>query len=307
VGFGLSTLDVADPVARGEEITRRDAVSSFFLLHAGASAANTRATASRRLVRPDMVCVVIPQEEHMDKPTAEKRRLTDTQALGLLGAWLVFRAITQRIGLGVGPKLLDSKPWAIPLLNNSSILLIQAGTGTSGRPGMLAATVLASVFMSTVAGAILYWAGWRFGHKLAEMAQRPGSPWAGVWNPKQIARAERWMDRWGMPVVFVARIVEYFTLPVALVAGASEMRFRRFMIANTAGSFAFAGIFLWVGQVAQRRWPWLKDWISNTYGPWALRIGLGLLVLLVILMLLGQRFGKEKTEETEATPAPKAD
>jgi membrane protein DedA with SNARE-associated domain len=216
-------------------------------------------------------------------------RLSDAIALGLLGAWLVFRAITQRIGLGVGPRLLDDTPWVIPLLNNSSLLLIQAGTGTTGRPAMFVACMLTSVFMSTIAGLILYWAGWRFGHRLAEMAGRPGSPWAGVWNPKQIARAEHWMDRWGMPVVFLARVVEYFTLPVTLVAGASEMRLRRFLIAHTAGAVAFAGIFLWVGAVAQRRWPWLRDWIANTYGPWALRIGLVLILLLVVLMLLGRR------------------
>jgi membrane protein DedA with SNARE-associated domain len=246
----------------------------------------------------------------MDKRIDQRSRLTDTQALGLLGAYLVFRGITQRLGFAFAPRLLKSAGpwvWVIPLLNNSSILLIQAGTGTSGRPGMLAATVLASVFMSTVAGLILYWAGWRFGHKLAEMAQRPGSPWAGVWNPKQIARAERWMDSWGVFVVFFARVVEFFTLPVTLVAGASEMRFRRFLVANTLGSFAFAGLFLWIGQEAQHRWPWLRSWLSDTYGPWALRIGLGLIVLLVVLMLLGQRAGKKQEAATEPTGAEPAE
>jgi membrane protein DedA with SNARE-associated domain len=238
-------------------------------------------------------------------PRLVRQRLSDGQALGLLGAWFVFRAVTQRIGLGLGPKLLDNMPWAIPLLNNSFLLLIQAGTGVSGRPGMGILTGLTSVLMSTVVGLVLYWAGFRFGHRLAEMAQRPGSPWAGVWNPKQIARAERWMDRWGLPVIIVVRITEFFYLPVALVAGASEMRLRRFIIANTVGAIGFAGVWLWIGGVAQRRWPWLKDWISDVYGPWALRIGLALLALVVLLMVVGQRFDKSKSKESEG-PADEA-
>lgn len=225
-------------------------------------------------------------------------RLADGVALGLLAAYLLFRTVTNRIGLGIGPRLLDTRPWVIPLLNNSSLLLIQAGTGTSGRPAMLVATGLASVFMSTVAGLILYWAGWRFGHRLAELAQKPGSPWAGVWNPKQIARAERWMDSWGILIVFLARIVEYFTVPVMLVAGASSMRLRRFLVAHTFGAAAFAGLFLWIGEVAQRRWPWLKDWISDVYGPWALRIGLVLIVLAVVAVMLNRRIEKRQDTTT---------
>jgi membrane protein DedA with SNARE-associated domain len=228
-------------------------------------------------------------------PHLSRRRLSDGQALGLFGAWLVFRTITQRIGIGSPRYLLADFPWVIPLLNNSFVLLIITGTGTAGRPGMLVATGLTSVLMSTIIGLVLYWAGWRFGARLAELSQRPGSPWAGVWNPKQIERAERWMDKWGIAVIVIARITELFYLPVALVAGASEMRFRRFILANTIGAVGFVSVWLWVGGLAQRRYPWLKDWFQDVYGPWALRIGLVLIVLLVLLFALGSRLDKSKT------------
>ena len=234
-----------------------------------------------------------------------KTRLTDGQALAVLGVYLVFRAVTQRLGLGFGPRLLEHFPWVIPLLNNSSLLLIQAGTGTHGRTTMLIATAAASVVMSTIAGLVLYWAGWRFGHKLAELSKRPGSMWAGVWNPKQIARAERWLEGWGTIVVFLGKVIEYFTLPVVLVAGATSMRLRRFLVAHTLGSIAFAGLFLWIGGVAQRRWPWLKDWIADVYGPWALRIGFGLLLLLVVMALVSRRVEpKTQARAGSAEPQP---
>ncbi len=231
--------------------------------------------------------------------------MPDGIALGLLAAYLISRQITQRIGLGLGPRFISQRPWVIPLLNNSSILLLQAGVGTSGRPGMFIATMLASMFLSTVVGLIMYWAGWRFGHLLAEKSKQPGSMWAGVWNPKQIARAERWMDSWGMIAVFLGRATEFFTLPINLVAGASEMRFRRFVVAHTAGSAAFAGIWLWLGGVAQRRWPGLQDWIENSYGPWALRISLVLLVVLVLAMLAGRKLQpKPAAGDQDATTTP---
>jgi membrane protein DedA with SNARE-associated domain len=255
----------------------------------------------------------------MDKRTEQRTRLTDTQALGLLGAWLVFRQITIRVGLALAPRpwVRVKKTWLIPLLTNASPQLIIAGTGASGRWTMIAATVFTSVLMSTISGVIFYWAGGRFGHKLAEMSKRPGSPWASVWNPKQIARAERWMDRWGIIIVFLARATEQFTLPITLVAGASEMRFRRFILAHTAGAIAFAGLFLWIGGEAKTRWPWLDHWLTHTYSKWALWIGIGLLVLLAVAWLLGRTMDQgEKTAEPEppepelaapTDPAPEPD
>jgi membrane protein DedA with SNARE-associated domain len=237
----------------------------------------------------------------MRRMSETRHRLTDKQALGALGAYLVFRAITQRLGFAFGPRLLRSAPWAIPLLNNSMLLLIQTGVGTRGRPMSIVAAGAASVLLSMVAGLVLYWAGHRFGDKLAEMAARPGSPWAGVWNPKQIARAERWIDGWGLPVVFFGKVIEYFTVPVVLVAGATRMAIRRFLVAYTLGSIAFAALGLWIGGAAGRRWPWLDDWIAEVYGPWALRIGLGLIVVLVVVSLVARRRGGEPQPEAATT------
>lgn len=235
-----------------------------------------------------------------------RHRLSDKQALAALGAYLVFRAITQRLGLAFGPRLLDSAPWAIPLLNNSMLLLIQAGAGTVGRPLVFAAATVTSVLQSLVAGLVLYWAGHRFGDKLAELAARPGSPWAGVWNPKQIARAERWLEGWGLAVVFLGKVVEFFTVPIVLVAGATSMRMRRYLLAYVPGSIVFAVGGLYIGEVAAQKWKWLPRFIKHTYGPWALRIGLALLVLLVLLSLASRRMARSPEPEPESPAAAPA-
>jgi membrane protein DedA with SNARE-associated domain len=210
-------------------------------------------------------------------------------AFTLLGAYLISRQITQRLGLGwvatVGLNLI----WVIPLLNNSSIVLITAGIRASGDPAATVGIFIASVAFSTVVGSIMFWAGWRFGHRLAEAAKQPGAPAGALWNPKQIERAERWMETKGLFVVAFARATEFFTLPVNLVAGASEMPYIRFLVAHTVGACGFAGLTLWIGDLAKDRWPWLPDWIKDVFGPWAFRISIGLIVLLVIAIAIGQK------------------
>jgi len=235
---------------------------------------------------------------------AEPRyRLTDTQALGALGAWYVFRLITGRIGVAVAPKIYRTKPWLIPFMTNAFPQIILAGTGVGNRWGLFVATTITSVVMSTMIGLIYYWAGWRFGHRLAEMSAKPGSPWASIWNPKQIARVERWMDSWGIIVVFLGRATEHFTVPITLVAGASEMRFRRFIVAHVAGAIAFAVAFLTIGRLARERWPWLPHWISHVYAPWAFRIGIASIGLLVIAFVLGRFVGSDDQDASTTTPS----
>jgi membrane protein DedA with SNARE-associated domain len=241
----------------------------------------------------------VPEVEVAERPP----RLTDTQALIAIGAWIAFRQITARIGIGVAPRVARTKPWLIPLMTNAFPQVILAGTGIGGNRWLLfAVTAFASVLMSTVVGLIFYWAGWRFGHRLAELAKKPGSPWASIWNPKQIARAERWMDRWGIIVVFLGRATEHFTLPITLVAGASEMRLRRFLAAHIAGAIAFAVGFLWIGVEAQERWPGLRHWIEHTYAPWAFWIGIGSLGLLALAFVAG-RFVPSQEDESTTTPS----
>lgn len=228
-------------------------------------------------------------------PPGKPPRVSDGVALGLLGGWLVFRAITQRVGLGLTPRLLGPFPWVIPLLNNSMLVVIATGTGIQGRPWMFVATGAASVFLATISGLVLYWAGYRFGPKLAEKGARSRSIWGQIWNPKQVAKAHRWIERWGVFAVFLGRTMEWFTAPVMVVAGATRMSFGKFLAAHTAGAMAFASVTLWIGVAADRRWPGLKDRIVDL-SPWALRVAIILLVVFAVSALLSRREGRRDPE-----------
>jgi len=233
-----------------------------------------------------------------------RHRLTDKQALGLLGAYLIFRAITQRIGLALLPTLLRrGYAWVIPLLHNAGLTMIATGTKIRAEPGMLVATAAASVLQAMVAGLVLYWAGWRFGVRLAEISERSGSVWKSVWNPQQVQRAHKWLDRWGVLTVIVARgLIEWMLVPVLLVAGSSRMHRAKFVSSYFAGSVVFAGITLWVGGLAGNEWPWLPKRIESL-SRWTLIAGIILLALFVVAALGGRRLDKTQRASSTTTPS----
>lgn len=241
-----------------------------------------------------------PEEQFLpaEVPHITETRLSDRTALALLVGYLIFRQITVRIGLGALPRLLRSAPWAVPLLNNAMLSLIAVGTGLASRPTMFVITMLASVVQSLVTGLILYWAGYRFGPRLAVMAEKEGSMWAGVWNPKQVARAHNWLERRGWVAVFLGRVLEWFTTPMLLVCGASRMSLRHFLPPYVAGSVVFGGGFLWLGSKFGERWTWLPEFIERL-GGWFLWVTVGLLVLLGVALLL-QRVVPEPEKKAEA-------
>jgi membrane protein DedA with SNARE-associated domain len=111
------------------------------------------------------------------------------------------------------------------------------------------------------------------------------------------------MDSWGIIAVFVGRATEHFTIPITLVAGASEMRFRRFISAHVAGAIAYAVAFLWIGSAARERWPWIPHWISHTYAPWAFRIGIASIGVLAIVFVLGRFVQNDDQDESTTTPS----
>ncbi|HVL81443.1 MAG TPA: VTT domain-containing protein [Actinomycetota bacterium] len=236
-------------------------------------------------------------------PHMTRRRLSDGQAVAALILFLIFRAITQRVGFGFLPRLLASPfPWVLPLLNNTMLILIAVGTEVRGNTGMLIASGIASVAMSLVSGLVLYWAGYRFGPELAVRAEKEGSMWASLWNPKQVARAHAWIERYGFGAVVIGRMVEWLVTPVVLVAGSTRMSIRKFLPAYLIGSVGFAATFLWLGGRAGDRWPWLPDRIK-AFGAWSLRITLALLVLMAIAAVLSKKQdGPKDAAPTEGSP-----
>lgn len=219
------------------------------------------------------------------KPLAQPR-LSDRQALTILGAYFGTRLVTARVAIVFLPWLLAHAVWAVPLLRNLTLTVITAAATAYDKPALLAAMAAGSLTISTIAGLMLYWAGSRFGPQLAERAAKQGTAWASVWNPKQVGRAHRFLERWGMLAIGFSRATGWLLTPIVLVAGSSRMRFRKFIAAHTAGAIVFAGVAMWLGVRAGTAWPWLPDKIKRLSDvSW--KVGLVVLVLFAAAVALG--------------------
>jgi membrane protein DedA with SNARE-associated domain len=103
--------------------------------------------------------------------------------------------------------------------------------------------VLAVGIVSATAGDSLgYWLGWRFGRIAIERY--------GQWvlgRPTRIERLERFVTRYGPQGVFVARFVPGLRFMAGPLAGALNLRFSRFWVANLFGAATYVPVMVGVG------------------------------------------------------------
>lgn len=234
---------------------------------------------------PEEAAATLAAQMHVPPPRV---RLSDRQAVTILGAYFGVRFVTVRLGLAFFPTLLVTAPWALPLLRNTAGTLLAVAAAEHDNFVVIGAALAGSLFISMAAGLMIYWAGYRFGPWLAERGAQEGAFWASVWNPKQVARAHRWLERRGVVAVAASRAVGFLNLPVSLVAGSSRMPFGQFALAQFLGSVTWAVVCLWLGIQAGTRWPGITDFIKSLSG-FSTRFGLVAFVVLIGAAALASR------------------
>jgi membrane protein DedA with SNARE-associated domain len=123
--------------------------------------------------------------------------------------------------------------------------------------------VATAATIGAIAGdSIGYAVGRRGGRPLLE---RLGRRFPRHFGPKHLARAERAFQRWGVWAVFFGRFVALLRVLAGPLAGALNVPYRRFLLANASGGivWAFGTTFAiyYAGRAAER---WLKDfsWVA---------------------------------------------
>ena len=156
--------------------------------------------------------------------------------------WVV-RLIEQSGYLGVG--FLMFLETLFPPIPSEIIMPV---AGVSAARGNLE---LSLVILSGTAGAMLgnifwYLAARALGiHRLKPFIQSHGK-WLTV-NWSEVERAHGWMERHGTTFVLVGRLIPTVRSLVSIPAGLLKMRFRRFIIASTLGTFAWTALLAGAG------------------------------------------------------------
>ncbi|HEX4724227.1 MAG TPA: DedA family protein [Pseudonocardiaceae bacterium] len=159
-------------------------------------------------------------------------------------------------------------PLVVYLLVAGFILIESLGVPFPGEIVLISAALLASqhtialnpvwVAVAAAGGAI---PGNSIGYVIGRRWGRPLFDWLGRkvpkhFGPAHVAYAEKIFDRWGVLAVFVGRFIALLRIFAGPLAGALEMPYPRFLVANVAGGICWAGgltaAIYYLGEVADK-------------------------------------------------------
>jgi undecaprenyl-diphosphatase len=108
----------------------------------------------------------------------------------------------------------------------------------------------------------------------------------------RLRQFDRFFDRHGARTVFIARFVTGLRVFGAVLAGASRMRWREFLIYNAAGAIVWCTVIGLAGYALGHSWQLLEKWIGRTG-----LIGLAIVVALVVIAMArsGRQMGSSET------------
>jgi membrane protein DedA with SNARE-associated domain len=187
-------------------------------------------------------------------------------------------------------------------LGYAGVALMCATSGVIGLPGTeptmlfagfnvfqghltLVGVIIAGIVGDTIGASIAYLIGYRASEALTETNHSKLHV-----NPARIARAHRWFERYGAPVIAVSRLIPLGGAAFPYAAGAAEMNFAKFI------SFAVLGSVVWMtglgllGREVGHDW---QSWRNHLeYADYAVA---GLIVLGIVFLIVRRVRGKGRS------------
>jgi membrane protein DedA with SNARE-associated domain len=163
--------------------------------------------------------------------------------------------------------------WVLGLV----VLLENAGVPVPGETALLAAGYLTSpggggrlhlwavVLVAAVAAAAGDNLGFYLGRRVARPRLAAGKRFLFL-TPERMRTAEGYFHRYGTPTVFFARFVTGLRVVAGPAAGASGMRWGRFLVANAAGAVCWAVAIAVAGRAGGHAWEAVRHHLGA--GAW---------------------------------------
>jgi membrane protein DedA with SNARE-associated domain len=180
----------------------------------------------------------------------------------LLSATLVLAAVTDKLAdfatnvvgdLGLPGIFLLMVPESACIPIPSEATMLFAGFNVSeGKYSLFAAVAVGS--LANLVGSWIAYAVGYYGR--IEVLQH--SRFFHV-KPEQLARTERWFERWGGWAVFFSRMLPIVRTFISLPAGVARMPFWRFTVLTLAGCVPWILMLTLVGKAARDNWDQWKD------------------------------------------------
>ncbi|HEU4806490.1 MAG TPA: DedA family protein [Nitrobacter sp.] len=98
-----------------------------------------------------------------------------------------------------------------------------------------------------------YWFGYHFKDRVAEM-------WPLSRYPDLLPRSQAFVQKWGIPSIYIGRFFGPLRATVPLAAGIFEMPYWRFQLANWISAMIWSAVLLKFGDVISR----IVEWVWRT-------------------------------------------
>lgn len=181
-------------------------------------------------------------------------------------------------------------------LGYGGVVLLTATSGIIGLPGTeptmlfagfnvyqghltLFGVILAGVVGDTIGASVAYAIGYKAGQELMEHQESKLHV-----NPARIARAHRWFERYGAPVIAISRLIPLGRAAFPYAAGVAEMHFAKFITFAVIGSVAWMTGLGLLGREVGHDW---QTWRHHL--EYADYVVAGLVVLGIVYLVLRRR------------------
>jgi undecaprenyl-diphosphatase len=158
---------------------------------------------------------------------------------------LLFVSVPANHGYGVLAALVGGESAGLPIPGETALVTagLLAAAGHLSTPLVIAIAALAAMAGDNLG----YWFGRRAGRRALQGGRGP----LGRHRRRLLLKGEAFFARHGVKAVFLGRFVVGVRVVAALVAGATRMPVRQFMLANAAGAVVWSGattlLVVWLG------------------------------------------------------------
>jgi membrane protein DedA with SNARE-associated domain len=188
--------------------------------------------------------------------------------------------------------LVGAESLGVPLPGETALILAGTYAGTTHRlsPWAIFAVAAAAAIVGDNIG---YWIGDKGGYRLA---RRYGPKVR--FDERKLKIARYLFDRHGIEVVFFGRFVSVLRTYAAFLAGASRMRWRRFLPANAAGGIVWAAVYTLAAYLAGRALERASGVVSVILGV------LAVVAIVTSIIVIRRHTGRLAARAEAAYPGP---